>query len=273
MRKYAVAVCFLALLPVLRGQMGSPARAIRIHNLKLEGVSEVPKTDLAAIDEELKRECCGHAETQEMRKQIVYAFQERGYVKVRIDRMEVIPMDTHTAPPAVNISADISPGQRFRLKSIQFRGNEAIPSNPLRQQFLISDGELFNVEKIRQGLNNLRQIYATQGYINYAPVPNTEADERSGTVTLTIDSDEGVQFRLGGLLLDGEEPHEGDGAKLLSAWKPMEGKAYDARKIEEWWQLAATMLPPGSKLEQSLGLMQDPKANTVTGVLNFPAAN
>jgi outer membrane protein assembly factor BamA len=264
MRKYAVALCFLAILPVLRAQTISAARAVRIHDLRLRGVSAVPTTDLAAIDAEIKQNCCGHAETQEMRELIVYAFQERGYIKARINEMEATPIDTHAAPPAVNISADINPGQQFKLKAIQFLGNEAIPSDQLRQQFAIEDGEIFNVGKIRQGLNNVRRLYANHGYINYAPVPNTEADEPLAAVTLTIDSDEGLQFRLGGLMLDGEEPHAGDGEKLLLAWKPMEGKPYDAQKIVEWWQLAATIFPPGSSLEQQLGLVQDRKTHTVT---------
>ncbi|HVO61711.1 MAG TPA: hypothetical protein VMT53_12305, partial [Terriglobales bacterium] len=118
--------------------------------------------------------------------------------------------------------------------------------------------------------DDIRRLYASRGYINFTPVPNTEADEKSGFVTLTIDADEGNQFRLGGLLLDGEEPHAGDGAKLLEAWKPMEGKAYDGEKIEEWWQLAATMLPPGSRMEQLLELKQDAQSHIVTAMLSFP---
>ena len=116
----------------------------------------------------------------------------------------------------------------------------------------------------------MRKEYASQGYINFTPVPNAEADEQSGTITLIIDADEGKQFRLGGLLLDGQEPHAGDGAKLIEAWKPMEGKTYNGSNIEQWWQLAATMLPPGSRLEQLLELKQDQAAGIITALLNFP---
>jgi hypothetical protein len=43
---------------------------------------------------------------------------------------------------------------------------------------------------------------------------------------------EGRQFHWGGVLLDGEEPHAGDGAKLIDAWKPMQGKTNNGNAIE-----------------------------------------
>ena len=270
MRRSVVVVGFLTLLSGLNAQPSSRARAACIRNLTLTGVSGVPAPELAEIEMELKQTCCQYAETQEMRERMLYTFQEKGYFEARMHHMEVTATDSHAAPPAVDIYADVSPGQRFRLKAIEFHGNEVIPSDELRQQFKIADGDIFNVEKIRQGLDDIRRLYASRGYINFTPVPNTEADEKSGFVTLTIDADEGNQFRLGGLLLDGEEPHAGDGAKLLEAWKPMEGKAYDGEKIEEWWQLAATMLPPGSRMEQLLELKQDAQSHIVTAMLSFP---
>jgi hypothetical protein len=57
---------------------------------------------------------------------------------------------------------------------------------------------------------------------------------------------------------------------LQEAWKPMEGKVYDGEKLEAWWQLAATMLPPGSRMEQLLALQQDAQSHIVTATLNFP---
>jgi outer membrane protein assembly factor BamA len=270
MRKCALVVCFVLCVHTLYTQPNSPVRAVRVQELAINGLSNVPATELAAIESEIKQRCCAYAETQEIRERIVYAFQERGYYEARINRVDVTPMATNAAPPAVNVAVDVSNGRRFRLRTIQFRGNEALSTAELRQQFRIEYGEILNVDKIRQGLEGLRRVYASQGYINFTPVPNTEADEKSATVTLTIDVDEGKQFRLGGLLLDGEEPHAGDGAKLLEAWKPMEGGVYNGLRIEEWWQLAATMLPPGARLEQMLGLKQDAASVIVTGYLQFP---
>src|SRR3974390_3014291 len=273
MCKCASVVCFLIVSISLSAQTSPSARAVRINRLAISGASHVSATDMAAIEAEIVQACCDHAETQEIRQRILYAFQERGYFEARISQLDVTPVDTHLAPPSLDVSASVSEGQQFRLRAIQFNGNQALSSEQLRKQFRIRDGETFNTDEIRQGLEGLRREYMSQGFINFTPVPNTDADEQSGTITLIIDVDEGKQFRLGGLLLDGEEPHAGDGAKLREAWKPMEGKVYDGNKIEKWWQLAATMLPPGAKLEQLLELKQDGTTAIVTARLNFPSTD
>lgn len=251
-------------------QPDASARAVSIHDLAITGASHASPTDLQAIHDELTRQCCVHAETQEIRERISYAFQDRGYLEAHINQLVVTPLALHTTPPAIAVSVDLSDGPQFKLESIKFNGEKAFSGDQLRLQFLISDADICNVEKIRQGLDRLRKLYATQGFINFAPVPNTETDDASATVTLTIDVDEGRQFRLGGLLLDGEEPHAGDSAKLIEAWKPMQGNVYDRRKVEQWWQLAATMLTLGYRMEQLLGLKQDAASGVVTGFFQFP---
>jgi outer membrane protein insertion porin family len=81
------------------------------------------------------------------------------------------------------------------LKEITFSGNKAIRNNAaLRSAFKIKDGDIFDTEAIRKGLDELRKSYAALGYINFTPVPNTEADDDKRLISLRIDVDEGKQF-------------------------------------------------------------------------------
>jgi outer membrane protein assembly factor BamA len=270
MHKLAVVAGLLVFLRPLIAQPTVPSRGIRIETLSISGVTQVSMPDRQSVRDEVISRCCDHAETQEIRERIVYAFQERGYYKARVQQLEVTPLDLHTVPPSVTVVVTVEDGYQYRLKSVQFSGAKAFAASQLRQQFAISDGDIFNAEKIRKGLDNLRKLYASRGYVNLTPVPNTESDDEAAAITLQIDLDEGKQFHLGGLVLDGEELHPGDGAKLLAAWKPMEGGVYDGTRVEAWWRLAATLLPPGSHMEQMLGLRQDATSSIVTGYLRFP---
>ena len=74
----------------------------------------------------------------------------------------------------------VEEGDRYRLKEITFSGNKAVSdTRALRAQFKIKDGDIFDTEAIRKGLDNLRKAYAALGYINFTPVPNTDADDET----------------------------------------------------------------------------------------------
>lgn len=96
---------------------------------------------------------------------------------------------------------------------------------------MIANGDIFNTQKIRVRLDDLRELYSSQGYIDFTPVPNTDAGDETLTVSLKIDLNEGKQFHFGQLVIDGEEPQAGTGARLVAAWRPYEGNS----SIPNYW--------------------------------------
>ena len=132
---------------------------------------------------------------------------------------------------------------------------------------------MFDVEQIRKGLEEIRNLYASRGYINFTPVPNTEPDEDRAVVTLKIDCDEGKQFHFDKLAVAGRELHPGDGEKILAAWKPSEGSVYNQDQVEEFWKDIAPFLPPGWKIEQHLAIRQNAETATASLVVLLPGAN
>ena len=96
---------------------------------------------------------------------------------------------------AVDITLPVEEGQRYRLKEITFTGNKAVTEHAgAAALFKIKDGDIFDTEAIRKGLEELRKAYAALGYINFTPVPNTDADDEKRLISLRIDLDEGKQF-------------------------------------------------------------------------------
>ncbi len=69
-----------------------------------------------------------------------------------------------TPGKAVDITMPVEEGDRYRLKEITFTGNKAVTNTrALRAQFKIKDGDIFDTEAIRKGLENLRKAYAALG--------------------------------------------------------------------------------------------------------------
>ena len=137
-------------------------------------------------------------------ERVRYYYQTKGYFKALVADPKTQIRDTN--PPwywpfsrkpgkAVDITLPVEEGERYKLKEITFTGNKAVADpRALRAQFKIKDGDVFDSEAVRKGLENLRKAYAALGYINFAPVPNTDANDDTREITLKIDLDEGKQF-------------------------------------------------------------------------------
>jgi outer membrane protein assembly factor BamA len=173
---------------------------------------------------------------------------------------------------AMAVTLAIKEGPQYHLQQIRFSGNKQLPELLLRRRFEIADGDVFDTEKIRNGLDHLRRLYTMQGYINFTPVPNNETDEDQALVALKIDCDEGKQFHYGKLAVVGRELHPGDSEKIVAAWRSREGSVYDGVQVEEFWEDIAAYLPPGWGIEQHLEIRQNLQAATASLVVVLPKA-
>jgi outer membrane protein assembly factor BamA len=90
------------------------------------------------------------------------------------------------------------------------------------------------VTKIGKGLESLRKLYATEGYVDCVAVPEVLSDESRRTNDLVIDVDEGRPYDFGRLYLEGVEPHPGAREALMNSWKTLEGKRYNPVELQRW---------------------------------------
>ena len=133
------------------------------------------------------------------------AYQEKGYFKAIVEDPQTKLRDTHShlhipliqkgQGKVVDITMPVVEGDRYRLGTITFKNNKAV-RNPLalRGLFPMKDGDIFNTDNVRKGLDNLRKAYGELGYINFTSVPDTQINEDKKLITLVIDVDEGKPF-------------------------------------------------------------------------------
>jgi len=138
-------------------------------------------------------------------ERVRYFYQTKGYFKALVSDPKTQIHDTngfkwympwnHKPGKAVDITMPVEEGAQYRLQNITFTGNRAVPNTAgLRAQFKIKDGDIFDTEAIRKGIENLRKAYAQLGYINFTPVPEEHADDEKKLISMNIDLDEGKQF-------------------------------------------------------------------------------
>lgn len=185
---------------------------------------EVEKEKASQSEEELA------SVGEESAEMLRAAYQNKGYFKVDVDQ-RLVPVVAD--PTHYDIVLRVRhQGQQYTMGEIRFIQATQFPESQLRSLFPIGQGEIFSREKIAKGLDELRRVYGRQGFINCTSVPNTDLDDTSGIANLTIDVDEGKQFRLRNLDILGVDSETK--ARILET---LELRAGDIYNPEAWERL------------------------------------
>lgn len=139
-----------------------------------------------------------HVLSELIRQQV----RNRGYAEARA---EVQDLDRLLASPPshpVDISVRVSAGALYTLSGIVVEGAEAFSKNEIVQQFPIHPGDLFTGTKIAKGLDSLKKLYASKGYVHFGAIPTLQMDETQHSVTLSLriieGKSEGVRSPISG---------------------------------------------------------------------------
>jgi outer membrane protein insertion porin family len=168
------------------------------------------------------------------------ALQQKGYFKaivqdpktsIRDSKGFHLPLIQKGGGKEVDITMPIEEGDRYHLKEVKFSGNKAVTQTEfLRRAIPMKDGDVFNVELMRKGIKNLRDLYGHLGYINFTPVPDTEIDEEHKMVIVKFDLDEGKQFSVRRIEFTGNTTTRDKVIRRELALE--EGRVYDSKLWE-----------------------------------------
>ena len=152
--------------------------------------------DKAKLDEDLER--------------IRGAYQDEGYFKALVSEPTITTRETgggwfripwiypNRPGRKVDISIPVVEGERFQLGEVSFEDVTLFtePNLALRPLFDMQSGEVFDVSKIREGLENMRKLYGEFGYINFVASPETIIDDDERKIDMAFTVEEGQQFRV-----------------------------------------------------------------------------
>ena len=239
---------FLALLlsaAVLRAECVNDHRSnknagILITDFTITGTRTIGATGLADITSDLIGSCFDD-NTEELEERIRASFQNRGYFAAKVKSLGLKPRDQLGVPKPVTLEAEVSDGLQYKLAEITFVENHAFSSERLRQEFPLRRGDLFSRGKVASGLQSLRKLYFTQGFLDWSAIPDTNIAS-NGTANLNISIQEGPQYHMGKLDI---VPDKEVSARLRPGWKLAEGDVYDHTYIDQYLDANRDLLPAG----------------------------
>jgi hypothetical protein len=232
---------------------------VLIESFLISGTRALDSAELAEITDSLSGSAFPD-DPEELRARLLNLFQNRGFLRAEIEKLNIKVVDPLASPKPVSVEAEISEGMRYRLSAIEFSGNHSINSQDLRVNFPIKTGDLFKRSAIATGLRTLRNVYGSHGFLDTVSIPMTTFDSGS-TVNLKIEVLEGQQYRMGMLETSGAPEIA---VKLRSRWGLDPGTIFDASYIETFMEKNGSLLPEDFTQASGVALFKDCSAATVS---------
>jgi hypothetical protein len=162
------------------------------------------------------------------------------------------------------VTIQLDTGPLYRLERIRFEGEKAFSEEELRPLIRLREGEVFDVSKVREGLDAIYRNYGSKGFVDATSEPSTEVDEARGRISLTIKVDEERQYRVGRFEILGlDQELEG---QLKSILKP--GEIYNSKLVYDFFSEHQAVLP-SDVWPESMRINRDARAGQLSGVFDL----
>ena len=219
-------------------QRSNKASGLLITGFSISGTHTLSSEELARITSELTGSCFDE-NTEELTERIEALFKNRGYMETMVKNVYIRPNDPLAIPKPVSLEAEVVEGRRFKVAAIEFVGNHAFSTSKLRSEFSLKKGDLFARNKIGTGIEGVRDLYVSDGFIDWIASAGT-AQRSDGSVALTLTVAEGPQYRMGKLEIFTKKELADT---LRTDWELPEGAVFDLRYIDKYIDRNRSRLP------------------------------
>jgi len=251
---------------------------IQIRDVEFVGAGEAELPALTAASKRVfEREYSRTVLRSLIEKQLLPVYYSRGYLKASFGdpQPKVVkqPSASNDEGPRnltiVDVSVPVTPGQQYKLKSLQWSGNEAIPTDTLAKMVRLEPGQAANMMRLGDSLSEIQKLYGSKGFVTASITPQPSFDETAGSVAITLEVKEGPVFHMGDLEFRGLD--NGLTAKLRNAWKIRPGEVYNSTYLSEYLPAAQRLLPPTLDWEVSPHVTPNVRDKTVDVDLIYTA--
>ncbi len=235
-------------------EMEEPRRPIEqlqniiIDEVQFDGPIHISDSDRQQLVSEMKQRDFSDAtdwmgEVQEIG--VKGMWRNRGYFEVEATAKEEI-VRKDSAGEHVLVIIHVDEGPQYRLGAIRFQSSDpdeplAFRSEELRKLIPMSQGDIFSAEKIREGLDALKRLYGSEGYIDFVAEPLTDIDDGpEHRISLVMELSQEKQYRVGKVEVFGSNP----AIEMFLKSKLKPGDIFGSRTIEKFLRENKAALPP-----------------------------
>jgi outer membrane protein assembly factor BamA len=202
-----------------------------------------------------------------LRERIRDAWQEQGYFKAKVKKAVTQTLEDAPYKRAVEVTVYVDAGKQYWLGEIEFRQSAHLSAEQLRPLFPLQRGDVFDTHKLQKGIEEMRRAYGAKGFINFSTVPLFNINETTAVVSLTIEVEEGPQFRFGQVKVLGLDPALAQ--KLLHESGLDTGSIFDVSRVHEFFQRNRLILPKDASEIENTRRLLDQREGVVDITMDF----
>ena len=223
---------------------------IQVRHIEFSGAAEAEVPVLEAAGERLpNHEYSRSRLNQLVQRQLLPVYYARGYLKAQFGEPQSKVVKQPSAEnedgprnqTVVDVTFAVTPGQQYKLTSLEWSGNKEFPTETLQKMVRAETGQPANTVRLGDNLKDVQKLYGSRGFITAAITPEAVFDEGAGTVVIRLEVKEGPAYHMGELEFRGLD--NSLMAKLRTAWKIRQGEVYDATYLSEYLPAAQKLLP------------------------------
>jgi outer membrane protein assembly factor BamA len=169
------------------------------------------------------------------------------------------------------LRVEVKSGAKYYLGKLRFANADpdglslVFGDDLLRKQMPLKEGELFDVSKIREGLEAIGGLYGSRGYIDVTPEPDTTIDEKDSRIDLLIKLDQQQRYTIRKMAFLGLDPNTQNKLKL-----PQEiGEPFNSVRWKNFFEENKAYFPANASPEKNLQIRRNNKDAIVDIVLDF----
>jgi outer membrane protein assembly factor BamA len=244
---------------------------IRIRKIEFTGAGEAEMPELEAAANRLAdREYSRSRLDQFVQRELLPIYHARGYLKARFGEPQPKAVQLPSAEvieegprnqSVVDVTFAVTPGLRYKLKSLDWSGNREFPTATLEKMVHAPAGQPTNAVLLAEDLKGVQKLYGSRGFIMATVKANAEFDDAVSTVAIHLEVTEGFVYHMGDLEFRGLD--NSLTAKLREAWKIRQGDVYDANYLDQYLPAAHKLLPPSLDWEVSSHVTANVRDKTV----------
>ena len=111
---------------------------------------------------------------EEDAQSVIDYYRKRGFITARIGQpdLKILEDENDGNTRWVQLQVPVTEGNRYRVGNFTFDGNTIVKAESLRPLFKLEEGDYYNEEQIRKGLDKAREVYGAGGYYEFTAYPD-----------------------------------------------------------------------------------------------------